>query len=319
MARRQFESEASSFEEGEEVEIDGQTVGNYTTFLLLEGGEEEVVIWSNHHYNERRGEDEEDTASNPTTSTATTNIINFQERLSEINAKWKKKDTPYINNYFITAEAKKNRQCLVEEENEEENIRINCKIHEHMSRLYKIKDEMKSLGAKLNSQSSPALYGYIPSNWVDSTLYSAELKKLKQEIDQLEKEFEKWKLAMNINHSISIFRNGIVVPHKAQQPCEHDHDHNYNDDHNTSGSSSNTTSSNIKHIRSKISTFASLLSDKQREFHNLLSNYKPVDLKTLQEKLSKLNRERQTIIYELRIFECKGFYTGFNTQDFFLE
>jgi hypothetical protein len=250
----------------------------------------------------------------------------FQERLSKIKSKWSEGTA---NPDSMTAEAK--RQCLEEltavckslnsmrnglveasreDEENEEKIRIKCKIDEHMSRLDKIKDEMKSLGAKLNGQSKPALYGYLPSNWVDGTLHRAVLEKLKDKIDELEEEFEKLKPA--IDHSKSIFRNGVLQdPEIILPPPTGDlrflrkticNDHTY-----------------VQHIRDKISSITTEAFHTRTEFHNLLFKYKPVDMKNLQSKLGKLNMERENIIYELRLFECKGFDTGFNAQDYFLE
>jgi DNA repair exonuclease SbcCD ATPase subunit len=253
---------------------------------------------------------------------------NFQERLTKIKAKW---EDATANPESMTVEAK--RQCLEElsavckslnsmrdglveaakeeDKDKDEKIRINRKIDDHMSRLYKIKDEMKSLGVKLNGLSpSPSLYGYLPSNWMDRSQYGAEMKRLKEKIDGIEEEFEKLKPA--VDYSRSTFQNGIIQDAEIILPPPTSflrmlrdnirNDHTY-----------------IEHVRGKITSFESQLRDKRREFHNLLSNCKPVDIKTLRDKLSKLNRERETIIYELRMFECKGFYTGFNAQDFVLD
>jgi hypothetical protein len=253
------------------------------------------------------------------------NEDNFQERLSKIKAKWEGAGNPES----MTAEAK--RQCLEElsavckslnsmrdglveaskeDKEKEEKIRINRKIDDHMSRLYKIKDEMKSLGAKLNGHCNPALYGYLPSNWVDSTQHRAELKRLKENIDKLEEEFEKLKPA--IDYSKSSFQNGVLQNPEIILPPP-------TDELSCIRKTFRSDQWYIDYIRNKISTLTSQVNNMRAGFHKLLSNYKPVDIKPLQEKLSKLNLERETIIYELRMFECKGFYTGFNAQDFFLE
>ena len=253
------------------------------------------------------------------------NEDNFQERLSKIKAKWEGTGNPES----MTAEAK--RQCLEElsavckslnsmrdglveaskeDEEKEEKIRINRKIDDHMSRLYKIKDEMKSLGAKLHGQHGLALYGYLPSNLVDSTQHRTELKRLKQNIDELEAEFEKLKPA--IDYSKSSFQNGVLQNPEIILPPP-------TDDLRFLRQTICNDRTYIQHVRSKILNFTSQVNNMRAGFHQLLCNYKPVDIKSLQEKLSKLNLERETIIYELRMFECKGFYTGFNAQDFFLE
>jgi hypothetical protein len=71
-------------------------------------------------------------------------------------------------------------------------------------------------------------------------------------------------------------------------------------------------------MRSKIQTLQSDSVNKRRELHTLLCNYKPVNLKALQDKLLPLNKEKEYIIYELRRLECEGFTTGLDVQDYFL-
>ena len=74
----------------------------------------------------------------------------------------------------------------------------------------------------------------------------------------------------------------------------------------------------INHVTNKINQLNLAIFQWRRDFHGLLMNYNLIDLKTVQGKLDKLNKEREEIIYNLRVLEGNGHSTGFDPKNYAL-
>jgi hypothetical protein len=247
----------------------------------------------------------------------------FQERLIQLKQEWED-----ITQHPESMSTEKKRQCLEEldqvckslrcireellKESKEQlqlevKIETNRKIENYMARLIAIKQEMKELGAKVDPNTK--IYGYFPQNWVDAKPFHEKLETLKKAVDDINEEYQK--LELGIDFSKTVFNNGhmqtpefILPPPNEMLRLVHQSlggDRNY-----------------VINMRSKIQTLQRDSVNKRTELHTLLFHYKPVNLKALQDKLLPLNKEKESIIYELRRLECEGFTTGLDVQDYFL-
>jgi len=198
-------------------------------------------------------------------------------------------------------------QVSEEQLQHEVEIETSRKIEDYVARLIAIKQEMKALGAKVDHNTK--IYGYFPKNWVDAKPFLEKLETLKKAIDDIDEEYQE--LEVGIDFSKTVFNNGhmetpefILPPPNEILRLVHQGlsgDLNY-----------------VDTMRSKIQALQSASVNKRTELHNLLFYYKPVNLKALQDKLLPLNKEKESIIYELRRLECEGFTTGLDVQDYFL-
>lgn len=247
----------------------------------------------------------------------------FKERLARLKAKWEEGTADPDS---MTAEAK--RQCLEEldevckslgsmreglaeaskaDREAEEKIKVQETIDGYLARLKEIKDDMKSIGAKFNDTHS--IYGFLPGNWVDRTGHMVRIENTKRQLDSLENELREFMPAIS---SYSKDPNGFYVDFKVVLPPQTEnlkfiHGNIRND------------REYIQHVTNKINQLNSAVFQMRRDFHALLMNFKLVDLKKIQGKLDKLNREREEIIYNLRVLEGKGHSTGFDPKDYALD
>lgn len=247
----------------------------------------------------------------------------FKERLARIKAKWEECTSDPDS---MTAEAKK--QCLEElddvckslggireglaeaskaEREAEEKAKVQITIDGYMDRLKEIHRDMKWAGAKYSCNYS--LYGYLPVNWVDRTEHLAKIKDAKKQLEVLEADFERWMPALE---SCKFDSNGSLVSSAAVLPPVTDflkgiHGSLRYENHYSS------------HVVSNINQLNQAIRLKRSELHHLLMSFKMIDLKAVQGNLDKLNKEREQIIYNLRVLEGKGHFTGFNLADYPLE
>lgn len=252
----------------------------------------------------------------------------FKERLSKLKAKWEEGTADPDS---MTAEAK--RQCLEEldwvcrslksmrdglaeaskaDMEAEEKIKVQKTVDGYLTRLKEIRGEMKSIGVvgiAVNYGCHFPIYGYLPTHWVDRTEYLAKIKSAKHQLEMLEGELSEWMPAITDYKKDC---NGFLVDFKIVLPpptknLEYIHGNIRND-----GAYS-------QHIRGKISELNPKAFQLRRELQGLLLNHKPVDLKKIQGNLDKLNKEREEIIYNLRVLEGNGHSTGFDPKDFALD
>jgi hypothetical protein len=66
-------------------------------------------------------------------------------------------------------------------------------------------------------------------------------------------------------------------------------------------------------VRHNYRTMMGQIQTKRGNLHYLLERFKPVDMPKLRADIDRLNAEKEQIVFELRVLECKGFKVDFDS------
>ena len=240
----------------------------------------------------------------------------FKESLVQLRSRW---EESMSNPNALTSEAKK--QCLQElnaiynslgnirnqlakaSEDEERN-EISDKIQRSTARLAEINDALRRMGVLSMKVRLPSgvnycedrFWGEIPSNWVDRDEYLKTIESFKADLVKLEADFAYWKPALmppRRDYLGNWVESPVVMPppteflkawlSKLRDPND------YNND-----------------VRHNFRKLIGEIQAKRGSLHHLLSNCKPVDMQKLRDNMDRLNAEKEQIVFELRVLECKG-------------
>jgi hypothetical protein len=240
----------------------------------------------------------------------------FKERLAMIKSKWEQNTA---DRESMTPEAKK--QCLDEledvckclgglkeglvkaskAEQEAEAKAEMLKVVESKKAMLKLNYlEIRGMGAGFNKDGPFSIYGYFPEFWVDMQEHLVKIEAEKKQLAELEAELKKF----DPTGKCFFGRGGgfvvadPVIPPPTDFLLE------------LLGFSRNENEYKSRVITS-VNQIGCQISLRRKNLHRLLIGFKPVDLKTLQPKLDKLNKEREDLIYSLRVLECQGHFSGF--------
>lgn len=231
----------------------------------------------------------------------------FSERLAKLKGKWEEATS---NPDSMSAEAK--RQCLEEldavckslgglkeglakasevETQAMEKAAASGDVDSHLARLREINQELKAMGAVKKSHS---LYEVLPSHLVDKEEHLHKLAEHMGQITLLENDLAKWSVS-SVDNTAVIHHFGQIPPFGQMQ--------SYAFGQVRSGAM--PFNENKERLMHEILT-------KRHALHVLLLHYKPVDMELLQTQLNKLNKERESLVYKLRVAECQGYLTDFD-------
>ena len=227
----------------------------------------------------------------------------FSERLGKLKGKWEEGTS---NPDSMSADAK--RQCLEEldavckslgelrkglakasemEIQTKEKAAARGGVDSHLARLREVNQELKDMGA-INDNTLNACF---PSHWVEKERHTHKLAEHMGQLTLLENDLAKW--------AVSLIDNTAVIPPPTdflkELRGQIQHDHCY----------AMRCKENKERLMHAILT-------KRQNLHTLLLHYKPVDMERLQTQLDKLNKERESLVYKLRMAECQGFLTDFD-------
>lgn len=235
----------------------------------------------------------------------------FKERLAMIKSKWEQSTADPDS---MTPEAKK--QCLDEleevckclggmkeglvkaskaEQEAEAKAEMLKVIENKKARLKQNYLEIRGMGALFNKDGPFSIYGYFPEFWVDMHEHLVKIEAEKKKLEELEAELKKFDPSGKC-----LF--GVVADPVIPPPTDfllelYGFSRSENEYKSRVVTNINQVGSQIRH--------------KKASLHKILLKCKPVDLKTLQPKLDKLNQEREDLIYSLRVLECQGHFSNF--------
>ena len=239
----------------------------------------------------------------------------FRKRLAELKARW---DESTANPESMTVEAKK--QCLEELDEVckslvnmkeglmkasevEEKIEIAETIKRSTARLAQINCEMRGIGVVYPVSNHNCFNGKLPSNWIDRDEYLIKIESTAKEIKKMETDLAVWQPALIVSRKD---HGGNAIEWVAVIPPPTDflkgvHERFRNDN------------AYVCDIRGKVQALTQEILRNRGMLHEYLSNYKPIDRKKLQAKVDSLNAEKERLVYDLRVFECKGHAVDFGS------
>jgi hypothetical protein len=239
----------------------------------------------------------------------------FSKRLAELKARWDESTTKPES---MTVEAKK--QCLEELDEVckslgimkeglmkasevEEKIEIAEIIKCSTARLAQINCEMRGIGVVYPVSNHTCLFGKLPSNWIDRDEYLIKIESTTKEIKKLETDLAVWQPALIVarkDHAGNAIEWLAVIPPPTDflkgvyERFRNDQAYFYE-------------------VRGKVEGLTQEILRNRGMLRKYLSNYKPIDRKKLQAEVDSLNAEKERLVYDLRVFECKGHAVDFGS------
>ena len=262
----------------------------------------------------------------------------LQERIAKLRARW---DEGTANPDSMTAEAKKEcleeldevckslgnmKEGLMKSSEEDERAENSATIKRSMARLVQINDELRKMGVLSNRVNTPRgssydqgrVFGRIPSNWMDKDEYLVRIEACMQEIKKLETELAPWQPAMPVMEPRARDGSGNVTVWAAVIPPPTDFlkgiFEKFSGARPSFGSFGHSGGQELQYtheIQRQSNTLTQKIQQARNTFHDLLLNYKPISMKKIQTEMDKLNKEKEQLMYNLRVFECNGYEVDF--------
>jgi hypothetical protein len=245
----------------------------------------------------------------------------IKQRLALMKEKWDKKTGNY-NAALESMTSDDKKQCLEEledvckylcglkealvkdlkaEQEAEAKAEILKVVESKKAKLKQNYLEIKGMCGVFQKYGPYSLYGYFPEFWVDMHEHLVKIEDAKKQLDELEAELKKFDPS-----GTCLFERGggfVVADPIIPPPTDFLMELlGFSRDENEYKS----------RVKSSINQVASKICEKRKHLHHLLTGYKPVNMKILQPRLDTLNKEREELIYSLRVLECQGHFSGFN-------